>query len=302
MNNKPTVSIFIPAFNEEANIAYLLTSVLKQKEFFYKLENIYVIDDNSNDGTVSEVLNIARNYPLVHLLQDGQRRGKIDRLNQIYQLNKSNVIVLIDADLYLENPYTIDLLIRKFDDPSVVIVGSNKKPVKARNLLEKLINVWFCIWYEIRKDLDNGDNIHNFSSAAFAIKDGFAKTLQYPPDIQPITKFTYLAAVSKKLKVKFAPEAVVSFRSPDNIYDYLLQLKRFSQVNRLNAQYYGDWIYDVSQIPAKKFIVTLLKAFIVNPLYTSASLVFRLLLSIVPINSGNNRIWRLAKSSKKIIS
>lgn len=300
MKVKPTVSIFIPAYNEEANIAYLLVSILRQKEFFYKLENIYVVDDGSTDQTANLALKLSQNYSNIHLLSGGKRLGKIDRLNQIYKQNESDILVLFDADFLLDSPYVVDQMIRKFTDPKVAVVGCNKIPAIPNTLVEKLVNTWFFTLYEIRKDINQGDNIHNFSSGAFALRDTFAKTLYYPPDIYPITKFTYFAALKQKLKVKFAVDAHVLFRSPNNIYDYLLQITRFQHVTKLNARYYGNWIYQVCHIPLQKSIRTILKVFVKNPFYTSLAVLLRLSLFFIPPKTAKDKIWTTVESSKKL--
>ena len=51
-NQKPTIEIGIPALNEEANIGYLIESLLKQDKSGYELKRILVSSDGSTDRTV----------------------------------------------------------------------------------------------------------------------------------------------------------------------------------------------------------------------------------------------------------
>jgi len=46
-----TVSIGIPAYNEEANIGKLLSSLIKQKEAGFIIKEIIVVSDQSTDKT-----------------------------------------------------------------------------------------------------------------------------------------------------------------------------------------------------------------------------------------------------------
>ena len=60
MTNKLTLSIFIPAYNEEANIEHLLRSILSQKQDNFKLSDINVVSDGSSDKTEEIVLRVRK--------------------------------------------------------------------------------------------------------------------------------------------------------------------------------------------------------------------------------------------------
>lgn len=299
-----TVTIGISAFNEEANIQHLLRSILAQKEKSFILERVILICDGCTDKTEARAKEIARKYPIIAIVADDKRIGKIERLNQMYRLNTSKILVIFDADILLDNDQVIATMIKEFNDPQVALVAANKLPVKARGLTEKLINHWYNLWYEIRKDLNHGDNVHNFSSCAFAIRGSFAQKIHYPKDIYPITKFTYFSAIEAGLKVKFAKEALVLFRSPGSIHDYILQTKRFRKIQEKNASYYGDWIYNVGKIPLRKKIFVVAKMAFINPVNTLFAISFRLVVEffslLKPIDT-DRAIWREVKSTKKLL-
>lgn len=299
---KLSVTIGIPAYNEEANIQVLLRSILCQNKESFTLKKIIVICDGSTDKTEKRAWEIAKNEPTITIVQDHKRLGKLERLNQLYKLNKSDLLFLFDADLMLGHNQALENMVYEFSDPQVAIVGANKFPFKAKGFVEKIINHWYYLWYEIRKDLDGGDNIYNFSSAAFALRKTFAKKLYYPKEIYPITKFTYFAAIKNNFKVKFAKDAYVWFRSPASIHDYLLQIKRFRHVEQVNAQYYGNWTYEFLKIPFFKKIKTILKMMLANPCYSLLAIIFRMSLAFFPKKSTvRDGIWQIAKSSKKLI-
>ena len=65
MNKKPTVTIGIPAHNEEANIANMLNSVISQEQKSFFLEKIIVALDGCTDNTESEAREFAKKYPIV---------------------------------------------------------------------------------------------------------------------------------------------------------------------------------------------------------------------------------------------
>jgi glycosyltransferase involved in cell wall biosynthesis len=70
---KPTVTIGIPAFNEEANIAHILKALLKQDTSKYILEKIIVSSDASEDNTNAIVKSLKS--PLIDLIENTKRDG-----------------------------------------------------------------------------------------------------------------------------------------------------------------------------------------------------------------------------------
>ena len=56
---KLTVTIGIPAYNEQENISCLLRSIIKQKAWSYRLQSVVVVCDGSTDGTLGKARIIA---------------------------------------------------------------------------------------------------------------------------------------------------------------------------------------------------------------------------------------------------
>src|SRR3990167_2835632 len=102
INEKPTVTIGIQAYNEEANIGNMLKSVLKQREESFVLERILIVLDGCTDNTFRIVKAIAKKDRRIKVMHDGKRTGKATRLNQILTKNNSDFVFFIDADIVLE--------------------------------------------------------------------------------------------------------------------------------------------------------------------------------------------------------
>lgn len=85
-----TVSVIIPAYNEEERIANTLRAI-KERGF---ATEIIVVDDGSRDRTVE----IAQAEG-VKVLQLACNRGKGEALNQAVPHAKGDIIVFLDADL-----------------------------------------------------------------------------------------------------------------------------------------------------------------------------------------------------------
>ena len=119
---KCTVSVGIPAYNEEANIGYLLNDLLAQKEEGYTLEKIYVYSDGSTDATESIVCGIQDER--VELVCGPGRMGQAYGQNTIMQMAQSDYLVLLNADIQIKDIAFIQKLIRPLMDEGTELVSS----------------------------------------------------------------------------------------------------------------------------------------------------------------------------------
>lgn len=88
-----TISVGIPFYNEEANLAAAVRSILAQT-----VEDLEVIlcDDGSTDGSLA----VARSFEdaRVRVLSDGKRRHLPARLNEIAREARGELVARMDAD------------------------------------------------------------------------------------------------------------------------------------------------------------------------------------------------------------
>jgi cellulose synthase/poly-beta-1,6-N-acetylglucosamine synthase-like glycosyltransferase len=108
LQHAPKVSILIPAFNEQELILDSIHGALSQN---YPNFEVIVIDDGSTDLTAY----LATTQP-VQLLRQGQNTGKAAALNRGLAAATGEVIVVCDADGYLD-PDAVGHLVRALSDP-----------------------------------------------------------------------------------------------------------------------------------------------------------------------------------------
>jgi len=99
---KTKVTIGIPAYNEEQNIENVLLSLMQQKTNTISLEKIIVNSDSSSDKTNAIVKRLNKKYPAITLIENKDRKGKYFRVNQLFHTSKSEVLVILDADIALK--------------------------------------------------------------------------------------------------------------------------------------------------------------------------------------------------------
>ena len=142
---EPTVSVLIPAYNEEAVILDTVRSVLAAK---YPRLEVLVIDDGSIDHTAELVReNFGRDSRVRLLLQPN--RGKPTALNHGLAEEIGEIVVSIDADTIVDSD-AISLLVRHFADPAVGAVAGNVKVMNRNRWLTR----WQALEYITSQNLE----------------------------------------------------------------------------------------------------------------------------------------------------
>jgi cellulose synthase/poly-beta-1,6-N-acetylglucosamine synthase-like glycosyltransferase len=126
----PTVSVLIPAFNEEIVLGRTIESVM---EASYPFKEIIVIDDGSKDRTYQIAQGYSqRGVKVVHR----PNGGKASALNHGMLFARGEIIVIVDADSQISRGTLIEL-VKPFRDPSVAAVAGNIKVLNRNNWLTR---------------------------------------------------------------------------------------------------------------------------------------------------------------------
>ena len=126
----PSVTLIIPAYNEDAVIAEKLDNCLKLDYPPDKLE-IMVVADGSNDRTCEVVSGYTPHG--VKLLHQLERRGKIAAMNRAAPFALGEVLVFSDANAILE-PQAIRMLVANLADRKVACAGGEKRIKRAASV------------------------------------------------------------------------------------------------------------------------------------------------------------------------
>jgi cellulose synthase/poly-beta-1,6-N-acetylglucosamine synthase-like glycosyltransferase len=300
---KLTITVGIPAHNEEANIGHLLDCLYGQKvDDNYEIKNIIVACDGCTDNTALVAANKSKIDTRIKVINDGERLGQSGRLNLFYKNVKEDVFITFDADTLLDNSHVINEIASQFEDPKVGLVGGNDTPNKPRNIIEKIGAVWVLSWYKMRKNLNNGDTVHNHKGCVSAGRISFLKRLKIPKDIFANDDFLYFSCIQLGYKFRFAEKAIVYYRIPSTFTDYMTQTTRFLNLKHRIASHFGDWVYDLYHVPLKNKIYGLTATFIFHPLLTILAITFQVIQRLSKNHYTENYSgisWKEIKSSKK---
>ena len=128
---EPSVTILVPAYNEEAVIQSAIRSLL---ELDYPAYDILVIDDGSTDDTYAKAAELEGYYGRATVrVVSKSNGGKASALNTGIGLARTPFVLCMDGDSRLA-PGTLKYAMPHFRDPRVGAVAGNVKVVNRRNL------------------------------------------------------------------------------------------------------------------------------------------------------------------------
>ncbi len=301
MNRKPTLTVAIPAFNEEIGISNVLDQTIRQNQSNFVLEKIKVYSDGSTDRTeeiVNDKIKINKTFQLV---SDTKRLGKISRLNQIFKENTSDLLVVLDADIYLCSENVLGNLVKKIQENSKFVMASGHQDIKRPdNFLGKVIHADFSMWDRVRLQFPNYDSVHNFYGAIAIYKKDFAKKLRLPVDLGDEERgFIYLSA-KKYGDFGYARDASILYFPPNTISDQVKLHKRtFGRNLERLEKIFGKNIFANYEIPKSYKLRGTFHEFLRNPIFATLAVFENILLKFFGDRiSKPNGLWDMLASTK----
>lgn len=297
---KHTVTIGIPAFNEQVNLLNLLNDLRSQKQINLKIAKIIVACDGSGDKTV-ETVRKQRSLP-IQVINGKFRIGKPARLNEIIKKTNSDILVLLDADIRLRNSdFLTSLTAPLLGQSKVALTSGYAMPFKPVNFVEKIANAGITVWEEARKRVKFAD-MYNCEGQVRALKKELYTKIKFP-NYSADDVYTYLACIALGYKFVSVKRAVVLYKLPSTLGDYLNQQRRYLQSQRIQEQNFGrEFVSDHYVITFRTKIAALIRCLVSNPVYTSLYLAFVILPKLLAQFSrqGSEATWNILKTTKKL--
>lgn len=299
-NKKLTVTIGIPAYNEEANIGQLIVSLFSQKGKTFLLKNIIVVSDKSTDKTDS-IVKSFKNRKII-LLRNRIRLGQALSQNKIKDISSSDVLVLLNGDILIPNDDFIEKIIHPFIfDEKVGLVCPRTIPLEAITLFEKIINYSVKMKTSIFEEWNNGNNLYTCRGTARAFSSAFIKTFSWTRVVGE-DAYTYLYVISRGMRYKYQKNNLIFYKSPTNFIDHRRQSRRFfSNFKELLKYFSKDLVIREFNIPKYIFFKNLLKFLLVSPLMFIAYFTIAIFVNLIP-GGKINSAWVPSVSTKRLIT
>jgi len=305
VRKRPTVTIGIPAYNEEANIKTLLEKLLAQKQKNFHLLEIVVISDGSTDKTV-KIIKSFRN-PKIRFINRKERLGQQICQNQILNLFKGQILVIIEADTLPFNEITIGELVKPFINNRLKNLGmtvGTSLSTNPVNLYQEIMNRGGEIKSKLFDEWRGGDNLYCTGGHAMkALSRRFANFLEWPKDV-PEDSYVYLRLKELGLKLVIQRNAKVYKNNVNNVIDRRKQARKFLSGIESLKNYFPKEVVDKEYNPPTSLLLKhIFLAFIDKPVLTTLWLLETLLnrISFLTTNKKNyNPLYSPYDSSKEL--
>ena len=124
-----SLSVVIPVYNEEPNVAVLAKKVHDALSAFGRTYEIILVDDGSRDASWERLCEAARTYPHFRLIRFRRNFGQTAAMSAGIDAAKHDVIVTLDADLQ-NDPADIPLLLAEMERNDYAVVSGWRKDRK----------------------------------------------------------------------------------------------------------------------------------------------------------------------------
>jgi biofilm PGA synthesis N-glycosyltransferase PgaC len=212
----PACSIGIMAYNEAGNIAAAIRTLLAQQVRSAQLAELIVVASGCTDGTAEIVAELAQRDPRVRLITQDRRQGKASAVNLFIAQAKSPLLLMVSADVLVEDG-TLEALLGRFADPEVGMVGGHPIPVNDETrFLGHAIHLLWRLHDRLAREAPKLGEIVAFRNLVPSI-----------PLDSAVDEISLQALITQLgYRTIYEPQAIVYNRGPATVADLLRQRRR----------------------------------------------------------------------------
>ncbi len=242
LDTYPSVTVLIPAYNEERNIENTLRAATS---IDYPEYEVVVVDDASTDRT-AEIVTDNVNRGKVRLIRKLVNEGKAMALNDAIPCTNGEILLIIDADAS-PDPDILKYMVPHFRFPRVAAVTGNPRVANRKTLLGKLQSIEFTSIISLQRRAQRvWGRIMTMSGVVGAFRrSALIDVGMYSPEMATEDIDLTWKLHLKHYEVRYEARALVWMRVPQSLSGLWKQRRRWtlglSQVLRRHGVTALDW-------------------------------------------------------------
>ncbi|HWY79089.1 MAG TPA: glycosyltransferase [Candidatus Sulfotelmatobacter sp.] len=235
VNNKISISIVIPTYNEIGNIQQFHHRLLKTMATCRSAYEIIYVDDYSTDGTFEWLESVALEST-VRIFRKSGNKGKAYSLLQGFRNATGDIFIMIDGDLQYP-PESIPEMVQELENADIIV--ADRKEYHDGSLRKVLSsgfkNIFGKILFGLKTDIQSGLKV--FKKDVYHI----AKTQPSSPwtfDLEFLSRAYQAGFIIKNIPIIFS--ARENGRSKVNIFAQTLEIGLNALYIKLKRTFYFD--------------------------------------------------------------
>lgn len=296
-----TVSVAIPAYNEEKNIGHLLYALLKQRADNYFLKEIVVASDMSDDKTDEIVKEIKDDH--IKFIRNNVRMGAAMTQNILMKACSGDVILMLNADVLPDSDFFIETMVQQFiNNPKIGIISPNIEPLPSQTFFEKVINASVDLKNNAYRQWKDGNNLYGCHGRCRAFHKSIAKKIIWPSSINE-DAYSYLFCLQEGYEFRLASNATIYFRSPATFSDHVKQSLRFiGSAHEMKKYFSPGLILREYALPRHLLLKSAFQSLLYHPILLLTYCMVYGVIHFYPHKERYvNSIWAPSASSKALI-
>ena len=239
-------SVGVMAYNEAANIANCLTSLLNQRTASARIVEIIVVVSGSTDNTAQIVEEFSDREARIKLLVQPGREGKASAINLFLASTKSSILVSVGADTIL-GPDSLEQLVLPLADSNIGMTGGHPVPLNdKRTFMGFAVHLLWHLHHLVALKRPKLGELIAFRRIFERIP---LTTAVDEAKIEPLV-------FGQGYGLRYVPEAIVFNRGPSTVSDFMKQRRRINAGHFRLREMYG---YKVATHNAMQILMTLLR-------------------------------------------
>ncbi|MBP1043678.1 glycosyltransferase family 2 protein [Vagococcus sp. BWB3-3] len=202
------ISVCMATYNGEAFIAKQLTSILDQ---LTNKDEVVIVDDKSNDNTVSIIKTLSKKYPTLTVVYQNQfNLGPIGSFQRAIELAKGDIIFLSDQDdQWLPNK--VSTTMKVFDEESADLVVHDAVVIDGKGKV--LAESWNAYNHNKLSTHILGNLIKNgYTGCMMAFKRTLAEAaLPFPKELEMHDQWLALVAIKTKRTISIINQPLMNY-------------------------------------------------------------------------------------------
>ncbi len=166
----PYLSVIIPVYNEEENVAPLATELLEVLNSLKTSFEIIFIDDGSTDCSYARLKELQQQFPAIRIIKFKKNCGQTAGFDAGIKAARGEILITMDADLQ-NDPHDIPRLLEKIGDYDAVCGWRQKRHDNVIRRLSSRIANW------VRNTL-SGESIRDVGCSLKAFRAVYAKRMK----------------------------------------------------------------------------------------------------------------------------